>query len=67
MRAQTVSQSHVSLKIVTLSRLVVSVWHLWRLNARTRRQLAQLSCQQLQDIGISCHDAVVETQKPFWR
>ncbi|NRA54292.1 MAG: DUF1127 domain-containing protein [Gammaproteobacteria bacterium] len=67
MREQTVSQNHVSLKVANLSQLVFSVWHHWRLNARTRRQLAQLTCQQLRDIGISCHDAVVEIQKPFWR
>lgn len=35
--------------------------------ARTRQQLAELSDQQLADIGISRSDRIVELNRPFWR
>ncbi|WP_166364567.1 DUF1127 domain-containing protein [Pseudomonas akapageensis] len=35
--------------------------------ARTRQQLAELSDQQLADIGISRSDRVAELDRPFWR
>lgn len=39
----------------------------WRQNARTRRQLAELTSLQLADLGISPSDRVREISKPFWR
>jgi uncharacterized protein YjiS (DUF1127 family) len=40
---------------------------LYRQNARTRRQLAQLDQRQLADIGISQSERLTELDKPFWR
>jgi uncharacterized protein YjiS (DUF1127 family) len=39
----------------------------WLRNARTRRQLAELTAQQLADIGVSPSERVSEISKPFWR
>ncbi|MDF3865106.1 DUF1127 domain-containing protein [Pseudomonas denitrificans (nom. rej.)] len=39
----------------------------WLRNARTRRQLAELTSQQLADIGISPSERIREISKPFWR
>ncbi|MEX6500480.1 DUF1127 domain-containing protein [Pseudomonas zhanjiangensis] len=39
----------------------------WQLNARTRRQLAQLDEHLLADAGISPSDRLRELDKPFWR
>ncbi|MBG6290086.1 MULTISPECIES: DUF1127 domain-containing protein [Pseudomonas] len=39
----------------------------WHQNARTRRQLAELSSLQLADLGISPSERVREISKPFWR
>ncbi|MCP1621609.1 DUF1127 domain-containing protein [Pseudomonas nitroreducens] len=47
-----------------------SLWQLlrqWHQNARTRRQLAELTSLQLADLGISPSDRVREISKPFWR
>ncbi|MBB4862829.1 uncharacterized protein YjiS (DUF1127 family) [Pseudomonas nitritireducens] len=38
----------------------------WR-RVRTRKQLLELSDQQLQDIGISREQARLEAMRPFWR
>lgn len=38
----------------------------WR-RLRTRRQLLELSDEQLRDIGISREQARVEALRPFWR
>jgi uncharacterized protein YjiS (DUF1127 family) len=35
--------------------------------ARTRQHLAELSDQQLADIGISHSDRIAELDRPFWR
>ena len=40
---------------------------LWQSRRRARRQLAELSDQMLQDIGISRTDVEREYGKPFWR
>jgi uncharacterized protein YjiS (DUF1127 family) len=40
---------------------------LWRARRRARQQLADLSDQMLQDIGISPADVEREYGKPFWR
>lgn len=39
----------------------------WRRRARGRRQLAQLDCRGLHDIGISRRQAREEWKKPFWQ
>ncbi|QJP06770.1 DUF1127 domain-containing protein [Pseudomonas multiresinivorans] len=39
----------------------------WHHNARTRRQLAELTSLQLADLGISPSERVREISKPFWR
>ena len=38
----------------------------WR-RVRTRRQLLELSDEQLRDIGISREQARIEALRPFWR
>ena len=38
----------------------------WR-RLRTRKQLLELSDQQLRDIGISREQARLEAMRPFWR
>ena len=39
---------------------------LWQARASQRRQLADLSAEQLSDIGISRSAALEESAKPFW-
>lgn len=39
----------------------------WLCNTRTRHQLAELTSQQLADIGVSSSERVREISKPFWR
>lgn len=39
----------------------------WRSRARQRRDLAQLSIEQLEDIGISPEAAAAESAKRFWQ
>jgi uncharacterized protein YjiS (DUF1127 family) len=39
---------------------------LWYQRARQRRQLAQLSDAQLDDIGVNRAEARAEAAKPFW-
>ncbi|MDH0290139.1 DUF1127 domain-containing protein [Pseudomonas sp. GD04087] len=38
----------------------------WR-RVRTRKQLLELSDEQLRDIGISREQAQLEAMRPFWR
>ncbi|WP_120501315.1 DUF1127 domain-containing protein [Roseovarius sp. EL26] len=40
---------------------------LWSLRHNTRKQLQWLNPKQLEDIGISHRDALIECSKPFWR
>ncbi|PJI48014.1 MAG: hypothetical protein CTR55_14690 [Pseudomonas sp.] len=54
----------------SLSRTGQRLWTLlrqWHQNARTRRQLAELTSRQLADLGISPSERVREISKPFWR
>lgn len=44
-----------------------SILETWGRRAHQRRQLAQLSERQLDDIGISREQAQQEAAKPFWR
>jgi uncharacterized protein YjiS (DUF1127 family) len=39
----------------------------WYQRARQRRQLASLDRGQLEDVGISQGDALMEAAKPFWK
>lgn len=38
----------------------------WRARAVSRRQLGELSDHLLRDIGLTRHEARVESSKPFW-
>lgn len=46
---------------------VSDVLRLWRQRTRSRRQLGDLTEDQLRDIGLSRAGAIVEANKPFWR
>lgn len=39
----------------------------WDKRARTRRALARLSKAQLEDVGLTLHDARVEARKKMWQ
>ncbi len=39
----------------------------WRERARSRADLASLTPSQLDDIGVTEHQARVEAGKPFWQ
>jgi len=39
----------------------------WSERAIQRRQLSDLTAQELEDIGISVGAAITEAAKPFWR
>ena len=54
-------------RIVGLSKDAQALVAHWHINYRTRRQLADLGSQQLQDIGVSRADALQELRKPFWK
>ncbi len=54
------------LSIELIRRLFALLQRLLR-RYRTRQQLKQLEAHQLEDIGISSHDARIEAAKPFWR
>ena len=41
--------------------------HVWHERYRTRRELAQWSSRDLNDVGLSWSDIAVEADKPFWR
>jgi uncharacterized protein YjiS (DUF1127 family) len=49
------------------TKMIVRQLHQWHQNARTRRQLAELTSVQLADLGISPSERVREISKPFWR
>ncbi|MEM7176288.1 MAG: DUF1127 domain-containing protein [Pseudomonadota bacterium] len=40
---------------------------MWRVRARSRADLALLTQSQLDDIGVTAHQAGVEAAKPFWQ
>jgi len=61
------SENKVSSQAADLIQVIVSAWQRWQFNARTRRQLAKLTTVELRDVGISCYDANVESQKTFWQ
>ncbi len=46
---------------------VADTLHVWHERYRTRRELAQWTARDLQDIGLSWTDVAFEADKPFWR
>jgi len=60
------------IKVLTFSKFRIClsvVGHLiqtWMERSCQRRELGQLSIDQLDDIGISKEDAMNEARKPFW-
>ena len=55
------------LKLLPLLKRTAASVSNWAENARTRRQLAELTDQQLADIGVSRSERMEELDKPFWR
>jgi len=45
----------------------VDALRIWRLRARDRALLGQLSDRTLKDIGLNRSHATFEAAKPFWR
>lgn len=43
------------------------ILHVWRQRYETRRELAQWTDRDLQDVGVSWSQVVSEAEKPFWR
>ncbi len=59
--------STAPLKPGTLRPGLLGLLRQWHQNARTRRQLAELTSLQLADLGISPSERMREISKPFWR
>jgi len=64
---RALSPSLYKLRPAWLLQRLPKVFGEWLRNARTRRQLAELTGMQLADIGISPSERVREISKPFWR
>lgn len=47
-------------------RLLVARLRLWRRNAATRADLAELPPSRLRDLGLTEMDAAWESRRPFW-
>lgn len=57
-------------ELPTLARVAVTVAVLvtkWDMNARTRKALARLDAHELQDIGLTPHEAKREADKRFYQ
>jgi uncharacterized protein YjiS (DUF1127 family) len=50
-----------------LIRPVYNVYRVWRTRSEERRQLAEMSEQEMRDIGVTRWDVIREINKPFWR
>ncbi|MFD0389080.1 DUF1127 domain-containing protein [Tistrella bauzanensis] len=50
-----------------LARIVVTIFHIWPDRWRQRRNLRDMTDDQLRDLGISRRDAMREGRRPFWR
>lgn len=48
-------------------KLLLNKIGLYAQRSRTRKQLAKLSCTQLEDIGLNKAQALAEAKKPFWK
>ena len=46
---------------------IAETLHVWHERYQARRELAQWSNRDLQDIGLSWSDVALEAEKPFWR
>lgn len=57
------SQWRWTAPLITAGRALNRAW----IRAAQRRQLAQLSAEQLADFGASRADRMAELDKPFWR
>lgn len=60
---QTMTNHHVPGLLIRLAETV----RLWRERYRARRELAQWTDRDLQDVGLSWSDVASEAEKPFWR
>ncbi|MFV3413760.1 DUF1127 domain-containing protein [Pseudomonas nitroreducens] len=49
------------------TKIIARLLRQWHQNARTRRQLAELTSLQLADLGISPSERMREISKPLWR
>lgn len=56
-----------SLNVVGLVKKFLSQLRLWVQNYQTRKQLARLSEDRLQDIGLNREQVKIECARPFWR
>lgn len=59
----SVTNNHVSGFLARLGETL----RLWRLRARTRRELARLNERELHDVGLAWSSIAEEVDKPFWR
>ena len=50
-----------------VAKVAASKLHTWSSNMRTRKQLAALDTQYLEDIGVTRAQADAESRKPFWQ
>jgi uncharacterized protein YjiS (DUF1127 family) len=50
---------------MVISRIITPI-RLWRVRARSRQQLRELSDHLLKDIGLRREDVGYEFPKPFW-
>ncbi|MBR0949248.1 DUF1127 domain-containing protein [Bradyrhizobium canariense] len=46
---------------------IAETLHVWHERYRTRREFANWSARDLQDVGLSWSDVAYEADKPFWR
>ena len=46
---------------------MLSLPSLWRERSIMRHKLGQLPAYRLEDMGIDSEEALVESQKPFWK
>jgi uncharacterized protein YjiS (DUF1127 family) len=53
--------------VLAVIEVVLAFVRVWRERRRTRRQLADMSDRELQDIGICRSEIAFEIGKPFWR
>jgi uncharacterized protein YjiS (DUF1127 family) len=61
-------QSGVSANALSiLARNFLAIVRLWRVRARSRRELAALSDRELQDMATCWSSIADEVNKPFWR
>lgn len=55
------------LSLATLFRDFWAVLEKWYARGMERRQLKEMECHLLDDIGMSCGEMREEVNKPFWR